>query len=163
MTQEKLKALFDYDKNTGNFIRRYTTSSNAKKNTIAGYINKDGYVKISIDGKKYLAHRLVWLYVYGYMPTQIDHIDHNRANNTLHNLRDITQKENTKNTSLRKDNTTGISGIYYDKKRKSFKVQIAKDGKDLFFGRYKNFNEAVKVRNSAYFELNYHENHGKDL
>lgn len=42
-------------------------------------------------------------------------------------------------------------------------IKIAKDGKDLFFGRYKSFDEAVKVRNSAYFELNYHENHGKDL
>ena len=163
MTQEKLKALFEYDAQTGNFIRKYTTSSNAKKNTIAGYKTKNGYIKISIDNKKYFAHRLAWLFVYGYMPTQIDHKDHNRANNNIKNLRDTTQKENTKNSSLRKDNTSGMSGIYYDKKRNSFKVQIAKDGKDLFFGRYKSFDEAVKVRNSAYFELNFYENHGKDL
>jgi len=163
MTKERLEELFEYDKSTGNFIRKCTTSSNAKKHTIAGYKTKEGYIKISIDGKKYLAHRLVWLYVYGYMPKQIDHIDHNRANNTICNLRDTTQKENCKNSSLRKDNTTGISGVYFDKKRKLFKVQISKGNKDLFFGRYKSFKEAVKVRNSAYFELEYHKNHGKNL
>lgn len=162
MTQGKLMSFLTYDSEAGIFYRNITTSSNAKEGEICGNITYNGYVRISVDGKRYLAHSLAWLYIYGEMPkTQIDHINHNRKDNRISNLRVCTQAENTRNASIRKDNTSGISGIYFDKKRNVWKVQIKKDSEIGFYGRYKDIEDAIKVRNAVYKELGFHENHGK--
>lgn len=151
MTQKKLKEFLYYDKKTGVF---------SKDGIKQGSKSEHGYIRIYINGKIYLAHRIAWLYVYGVMPEQIDHINHNRADNRIKNLRNIAYAENSKNKTLSKNNKTGVSGIYFDKKRESFKVQIKSNGKNIFFGRYKDFEKAVSVRNSAYKELGFHPNHG---
>ena len=72
-----------------------------------------GYVLISIDGTRYPAHRLAWLYIYGQWPNgQIDHINRNPSDNRIVNLREATVAENGHNAGLRIDNTSGFKGVH---------------------------------------------------
>ena len=108
ITQEKLKETFDYK--DGEF---YTKESRGrlKAGFKAGCKTKRGYIAIRIDGKPYLAHRLVWLYHHGYMPPMIDHIDNNKTNNHITNLRIATASQNQHNRIKNKNNTTGVKGL----------------------------------------------------
>lgn len=105
LTQKRLKKLLYYDKDTGFFIWKKDIFNLNKYNIvrqgdIAGSINKQGYITISINGKRYSAHRLAWLYTYGHFPKQeIDHINRIRNDNRLYNLRDVSHKVNTENKS----------------------------------------------------------------
>lgn len=73
VTQDRLKELFTYDPDTGLFTRTIGRKGVAA-GSIAGTVLLNGYIKISIDHKQYLAHRLAWIYVNGYAPDSIDHI-----------------------------------------------------------------------------------------
>ena len=91
LNQETLKEVLNYDENTGIF----TNCKTGKIMGIGG--NSHGYIALSIFGKRYLAHRIAWLYVYGEFPkNQIDHINHDKVDNRIENLRDITARENLK-------------------------------------------------------------------
>lgn len=86
LTVERLRELLDYDPETGVF-RWKEPRRKCRVGEVAGSLRKDGYVKIQVDGRFYQAHRLAWLCVYGVWPSAIDHIDGNRANNAIANLR----------------------------------------------------------------------------
>lgn len=143
ITQDRLKELLDYDPLTGVFVRKKTTS-NQLAGKIAGYIRPDGYSSIVIDRKRYLSHRLAWLYVYGCMPSNfIDHIDHNPSNNRIDNLRDVMQTVNMQNISKPNiDSLTGHLGVTYSKEKSKFQAQIRIDGKNKFIGRFHTAEEA---------------------
>lgn len=98
VSQDLLKNLFTYDQNTGLFKRKIALG-NASSGSIAGSIHHRGYRYIAINKKDYAAHRLAWLYVYGKWPDNfIDHINGKTDDNRIENLRDVSQKENMKNT-----------------------------------------------------------------
>lgn len=82
-----------------------------KAGNVAGYVAQNGYMVIMLNGKKHYAHRLIWLYHHGYMPTIIDHIDGNRSNNNIKNLRIATASQNQHNRVINKNNKTGIKGL----------------------------------------------------
>ncbi len=109
ITQERLKEVLSYNELDGSF----TWISGAYKGCRAGHYNKIGYVCIRIDWKLYQAHRLVFLYLYGYIPKEIDHININGYDNRLVNLREVTRSQNNMNMLLRIDNTSGHKGIAY--------------------------------------------------
>ena len=156
ITQERLKELVSYDAETGVFTR-LTTTQGARAGSIAGRTTKGRYVDIRVDGTRYSGHRLVWLYIYGNFPEiEIDHINHDRTDNRIINLRLAGHKANQKNRSLNKDNTSGVSGI--SKHISGWSVSIGGYG---YVGLYKDFFEAVCIRKSLENELNYHENHGR--
>lgn len=163
ITQERLKELVYYNSETGIFTRIKRTSNSTKVGDIAGSINKcNGYSEFHLDSKKYSAHRLVWLYVYGRFPShQIDHIDHNRSNNRLSNLREVTQSENNKNLSLRKLNKNGCTGIYWCNTYKKWHARINVDGKSIHIGYFANKDEAISSRKLANKKYFFHDNHGK--
>jgi hypothetical protein len=84
LTQKLVKELLDYNEEIGELIWKESTPLREKKNNVAGYTHCKGYKAISILGKDYLAHRVIWLWVYGYMPEgTVDHKDRNRLNNKL--------------------------------------------------------------------------------
>ena len=103
MTQQELKKVLRYDKSIGEFRWAVGIGRRIKKGIIAGCVNKDGYIQIRIARKDYYAHRLAWLYIYGELPKdQIDHINHDRRDNRLVNLQEVTQLENSRNKALSK-------------------------------------------------------------
>lgn len=96
VTQDRLKELFRYDPETGNFLRIKGVRK-AAAGVIAGTKALNGYITISVDCKRYYAHRLAWLYMHGSMPVQIDHKDRIRDNNIFSNLRAADNSTNNAN------------------------------------------------------------------
>ena len=116
LTQEYIKTLLDYDKETGVFIwkeRKDTLWNNRYAGMVAGGPSSDGYTRISVNNVRYKAHRLAYLYEHGYMPKYIDHIDHDGKNNRIVNLRDVTHQKNHQNQKKNKNNTSGVTGVVF--------------------------------------------------
>jgi hypothetical protein len=151
LAQARLKELFSYDEETGIFRRKTTITHNAKKGSIAGTLNKKlGYVIISVDNNQYYLHRLVWLYVNGSFPSkQIDHINRDRSDNRICNLREVTSGQNKQNTNLRIDNKSGAKGVFWYEPRKKWIAYIRLNGKRHSLGYHVNFNDAVLARKKA--------------
>ena len=149
LTQKKLKQTMHYDPLTGEFIWIVTLCSRAIAGSVAGTLNY-GYIQIMISGKKYLAHRLAWLYVYGYFPEyEIDHKDRDKSNNKINNLRHATRQCNARNIGLRKDNSSGIKGVCWHKQHDKWRVQIKVNNKHRHLGNFTDFTEAVCHRLAA--------------
>jgi hypothetical protein len=113
ITQERLKFLLNYDPETGLFTRTCATPrTNKFKNVPVGYKEPRGYIRATIDGKWYLLHRMAWLYVHGEWPNIIDHINGNRADNRIANLRNTDALGNRCNQrSAHKNNISGRLGV----------------------------------------------------
>lgn len=161
ITQEQLKDRLHYDPETGLFtwIKCYHSRMVGCR---AGYIQKDGYVKIFLNGKPRSAHRLAWLYVYGELPKgEIDHLNRVRSDNRILNLRDVDRLTNHQNKKMDKRNSSGVQGVHWNKGLNKWMVRIGNNGKRKHLGYFENFEEAVKIRKQAELELNYHSNHGK--
>jgi hypothetical protein len=157
LTQEELKSKLHYDIDTGIFTR-LTKRRGASEGSLSGCLGNDGYVRISIEHKKYLAHRLAWLYMTGEMPkNQIDHINLVKNDNRFENLREATISQNGQNTYKRSNNTSGYKGINWSKSGKCWRYQAminnVKYSKDGFktaieaYGEYINF---VSEKNKSY-------------
>lgn len=157
ITQLQLKEVLNYHEKTGEFIWRQTLSNRGVEGSTAGYRNSQGYWCISIYGIKYLAHRLAWLYVHGDWPEEeIDHINHDKADNRLCNLKPATRKENSRNLGLRSNNTSGVTGVSRINSNNKWRAAI----EDKHIGTYEDFEDAVIARKAAERALGYHKNHG---
>lgn len=148
LTQQKLKEIICYDHETGVFKRIVSVSPKAMAGMNAGTINDNGYLKVQINGKRYLGHRLAWFYVYGYFPTKhIDHINGVRNDNRILNLRLATIKENKQN--LRKahknNKSSGMLGVSWHKGNGKFRAQITKDGKYKCLGYFDEKKDAYQA------------------
>ena len=161
ITQRQLKELFHYDKDTGVFTRKIALSRKSYVGEVITTKHIEGYIHTQIRGKQYLAHRLVWLYVHGYLPEYIDHINHIKDDNRLINLREVTRLENQQNLSIRCDNISGVCGVSWDKFRNRWAARIKHKGKYMYLGRFKDKDEAILVRKEAERQYGYHTNHGK--
>lgn len=140
LTQERLKQLLSYNPETGQFIRLTKSAIGVKIGDVAGTKRRhDCYIFISLDSKLYKAHRLAWLYVYGKWPDmELDHIDGNKKNNSILNLRDVDRKTNSTNERVaRKSNlSSGLLGVTWDKVNKKWVSQIMVNGKNKKIGRF---------------------------
>ena len=121
MTQIKLKEFVDYDPGNGVFTRKQLkVKCQVQPGDIIGTPDGLGYLRSSIDGKKYKLHRLAWLYVYGYFPENfIDHINRNRSDNRIENLREVSRQCNVRNCGNLKTNTSGIKGVGWLKRQRT--------------------------------------------
>lgn len=159
MNQKRLKEVLNYDPKTGIFRWKIHRMYNARAGDIAGSMHNGGYRSIGIDNKMYLVHRLAWLYVHGHFPKEIDHINHDKRDNRIDNLRNVTHLENGRNMSITKNNTSGIPGVYWCKKSKKWKAHIQFDGEYKYLGLFDDINLAKQVREKAKKKYNYHPNH----
>lgn len=161
LTQKRLKHLLSYDPEIGEFTWIRPTSNRVKKGDIAASAHNCGYHAIRIDTKAYLAHRLAWLYVHGTWPTEeIDHINQVRSDNRISNLRVAERSVNSRNQVLRKNNTSGVLGVCWDKSRNKWASRIKVNYKTINLGRHGSLLDAVAARKSAENKYGFHENHG---
>ena len=99
---------------------------------------------------------------FGYWPNnEIDHIDGDRLNNRIDNLRDVKKSINMKNKAVYSKNKSGISGVSFRKERNKWEVKISNNGKETYLGYYDNFADAILIRKQAELECDYHNNHGR--
>ena len=159
LTQARLKELLHYDPETGIF-RWLTDICNVKAGDVAGTSKNDSSHKgrraISIDRTTYHASRLAWLYIEGYLPEhEIDHINRDQTDDRWSNLRHVTRSCNARNCGVYKNNTSRVTGVRWDQKRKKWKVDISLSGRRKWLGRFEDFTEAVKVRWDAEVLYNY--------
>jgi len=155
ITVDRLCQLLDYDPATGEFRWRYrqleefatqragTTWNTRFAGKIAGAAH-DGYRVISINYRRYRAHRLAWMYVTsGWPVAEIDHIDCNPGNNRFNNLREATHAENIHNSRKRSNNTSGVKGVYWDKCNRKWCVQIRNRGTQKHIGLFDTIESAA--------------------
>jgi len=136
MDQSQLKKALWYDAHTGLFRWRFERKYGLIKPwTEAGWAD-GGYTRIQIGSKSHLAHRLAWLYEFGVWPSKdIDHINGNRADNRLCNLRDVSRKINTQNRkAASSNNSCGLLGVSAHGKTGRFVAGIYIHGKRKHLG-----------------------------
>ena len=152
ITAQRLRELFTYEPETGLLRWRVKRSWNVEVGSVAGSINSDGYRVLRFDGRIYQAHRVVWLLERGEWPSgQIDHINGDRLDNRVENLRDVSGSINTQNQRRpQKNNKGGYLGVYYQKLTPSrpWAACISIDGRRVTLGRY----DTPEQAHAAYVE-----------
>ncbi len=169
-----LDSILEYDKISGLFtwkVRPVSTfksrnESSAKKwntryaKTPAGSIRL-GYLTIRINKNHYQSHRIAWIMTYGNEPDFIDHINQDKSDNRILNLRNVSHAENLRNMPKKKNNKSGVTGVHFEKQTGKWRAHIMVDGKSIKLGRFANLNDAKIARETAEVKYGFHTNHGK--
>ena len=176
LTQTELKEFMHYCPDTGIFTWKPRSRSlfktgrdcDAWNSTYSGKpsgcINGvSGYMQIGINYVVHKAHRLAFLYVYGYMPKEVLHDDQNPSNNKIDNLSDGTHAQNMKNRARNSNNKSGVTGVCWHKGSEVWQAQITVDDKRIYLGSSKDKDAVIKIRKDAEIEYGFHKNHGLRL
>ena len=147
LTQEDALFLFDYI--DGGLYWKNPTHGKAVKGSKAGFINEIGYYQISIYGKKFREHQIVYLMKNGFIPKEIDHINGNRTDNRIENLREATRTQNMYNKPAYKSNTSGSKNVSWKAKINKWQVAISYEGKRKYLGVFEDFEFAELVATEA--------------
>lgn len=131
---DRLNELFEYK--DGFLYRKITTCSTAKAGDKIRSVEQRGYVVVQIDGKSYKVHRLIFLMHHGYLPEKIDHVDCNKQNNRIENLREATHTQNLMNRPKYRSNTSGYKGVSLHKKTQKWQASIRINGKQNYLGLF---------------------------
>jgi hypothetical protein len=125
----------------------------------AGYLDNNGYLRVKFKGKLWLVHQLVFLMHNGYIPKMIDHIDQNKTNNCIENLRPVTKAENTYNCKARSNNISGVKNVHWNKRFGKYFVKLKSNGVMHHFGAYKDLElaelVAIEARNKFHQQFAY--------
>jgi hypothetical protein len=164
-SQERLRELFEYrDHESQPFIWKISLSNRVKIGDVAGCSTSvSGYCQVGIDDTYLRIHRLVWIYHNGDIPDKmfVDHIDGDKLNNRIENLRLATRSQNQHNCKKQSNNTSGVKGIGWNKQRKKWRARITINGKSIWLGYYNTIEEAeaaiTAARNNLHGEFARHE------
>jgi hypothetical protein len=157
-----------YDKDSGQFYWKKTTGR-AIADEVAGTVSSFGYVKISLQGKKYMGHRLAWLYVHGRWPIgMIDHMNGVKNDNRIANLRDVTRSVNAQNRrTATAANALGVLGVGF--RNGVYSAAIMLNKKHIFLGNFNTKEEAAaaylaakKLIHSGYVPESSHQQMSKE-
>ena len=159
LTQDYLKSILNYDENIGILSRKIAKTVTVNIGDTVGYLRSDGYLRTSIDGKGYMCHRLAWLYVHGEFPEEyIDHINGNKSDNRICNLREATNKQNQKNRKVQANNKTGYRCVSYHKHNNRYIAAMQIDGKSSYIGSYATpleasdaYEERAKIQDGEFY------------
>ena len=119
----------------------------------------DGYFRVGVGTRKMLVHRVIYRMMTGQEPQLIDHIDGDRANNRISNLRSVNPTESVKNRRVAKNNTSGAIGV--QRHNGKWRVRIQANRTNIELGYFDTFDEAVAARKAAEIEHAFHPNHGR--
>jgi len=160
ISQKQLKEILHYNPIEGSFVWRKSIGS-AKAGNKAGYIHHMGYHYIGIKGEAHSLHRLAWIYSNGSIPEgkEIDHLNGNKSDNRLANLRTASRSMNCKNSRMYKSNASGLTGVALADG--AYTARIQTNGKAIHLGRYDNIFDAACARRSAELRYNFSGRHGR--
>lgn len=147
----------------GDLYWRHDRCSTVRAGDRAGFTEPGcGYRRVSIGQKGYYVHRIIWEMHNGPIPSgmQVDHVNHARDDNHLHNLRLVTPSRNVMNASLSARNTSGVTGVSFDKSARRWYAHMRVDGV-ILRQQCASFEDAVDLRRSWEREVGFHPNHGK--
>lgn len=145
LTSEHLREVLDYDPLTGEFSWR-VSRGNFYAGSRAGTSRADGRRVIAIDGKRYQAGRLAWLYFYGMWPAwEVDHKDLDPSNNRINNLREATRSQNQANAHARKCGQ--LKGTYRQAGKWYSGIRV--EGKTIYLGTFMSMDAAAKAYDAA--------------
>ena len=140
---EELRNILDYDPETGIFLWKVSRQGTSGIGSVAGR-NLNGYRHIKISGIRYSAHRLAWKMTTGFDPVnEIDHINGERSDNRIANLREATRSENVRNQGKRTTNTSGHKGVSFNKPTGKWVTKIVIAGKKKHIGYFTDIHEAA--------------------
>jgi hypothetical protein len=168
LSAERISDLVEYYPRTGLFTwkaradvaRNWNTRHAGRPALIS--VDGKGYLFGRIDYHMYRAHRVAWAAYYGEWPVNfIDHVDGDRKNNKIDNLRDVTHEQNCRNSAMRYTNTSGRIGISFDRRSSKWYAYIRVGGKMKNLGVFKARDDAIAARERAELEFGYHPNHGR--
>jgi hypothetical protein len=147
VSQDRLHFLFIYQ--DGFLFRRVPAGrwNRLPAGSLFGGVNRYGYREGRVDGVLYPIHRLIWMYHYGYFPeNDIDHINRNRLDNRIENLREVSRQCNLRNIGLAINNTSKVKGIGFCKSRGQWRSYVKLNQRNIYLGRFSDFIEAVAHR-----------------
>ena len=136
---DELREHLLYDPITGIFTRKRQIKRPL------GFVNDRGYFVIEWRNSSYRAHRIAWVWMYGESDLEIDHINGIKLDNRIVNLREATSSENNRNTKLRSSNSSGIKGVWWDKRGGKWQAEILLHGIMYYVGRFDCINQARKA------------------
>lgn len=149
LTAERLRELLDYDPDGGIFTWKRSRGS-VRKGQQAGCVSDGDYLRLRIDGRLYLGHRLAWLHVHGtWPPDELDHIHNNRSDTRLRHLRPASNLQNAKNARRHRDNKSGYKGVHWDNTGKRWGARIHVNGKSIYLGNFDSPEEAAEAYDKA--------------
>lgn len=143
ITQERVKELFNYDYKNGVLTWISKPASKANASLIgkrAGTQRKDGRRQVRVDNRMYMEHNIIFLWVYGFMPQEVDHVNLDPSDNRIKNLRECTRSQNSANRTAQNNNKLGVKGVSR-RPGGSYLMQIRCNGK-LIQKTYRNISDA---------------------
>jgi hypothetical protein len=169
---ELLRQILRYEPETGKLFwlphiafgpitEGYAKSFNSRWAGTEAFTSKmhNGYFQGHVLSSKQASHRVIWALVYGEWPIEVDHINGDRSDNRLANLREVDRSQNCRNAALRKSRVGATVGVRFNKG--AWQATITSRGKRQHLGRFQNKDEAIAVRKAAERNLGFHANHGR--
>ena len=156
ITAEELRAIVNCDPSTGTMTWRVNKGKYRAGDPVGGP-RRDGYIRTKINQKGYLVHRLIWLWATGYLPDELDHINHNPSDNRIENLRECSRSQNQANKSRKKSKPLP-KGVRESGKN-TFYARLVVDGKEVGLGTFQTASAAsdayLKASKKHYGEFAY--------
>jgi hypothetical protein len=146
---DRLHELLSYDPETGEFTNKVRRSANAPAGAKCGCVNRHGYVVGRLDDRLYYMHRLAWAMTYRGWPPKgmdVDHIDRDKANNRISNLRLATRSQNMANRVPKTLPKSGARGVYFDRRKRKWSVRISMDKRNIDLGAFACLGQAIRAR-----------------
>lgn len=153
LTFDEASKLLAYDPKTGVLtwkVARGRFGNAIKAGSVAGTVGGHGYFQVRVHGKRYYAHRLAWLMYTGSWPSKhLDHINGQKTDNRIENLRECSDAQNQQNRGKQANNTSGVQGVCWHKQAKKWHARIEVDGKRINLGLFDTVDEAAQARAAA--------------